>query len=267
MLDVATPLQALRTQGYAIVKDAIPPALVEELRATVKRLERDYPDVHELKGLKGGFNKTVRVRNLLSRDPIFQGVFEYPPVLAVAEGLLGPEFLLQVSATLTISPGEPAQPLHTDDMYTHLPRPHPPLICNTIWALEDFTEANGATRLVPKSHLWPETPSKTFAEAIANPRQHESIAAEMPSGSIIFFDGALWHGAGANVSGGPRVAIAVSYCAGWMRQQENFQLSIAPELARTFSPRLQELCGFGAYEGLIGNVDGRPPTEALELQR
>ena len=254
-------LSELRDVGYTILRDAIEPRLLERLRDTILRLETQVAK-NEPAGLRG-FNKTVRVRTLLRRDPVFQEALLYPPVLALAEAVLGPDCLLQVASTLTISPGDGAQPLHTDDMYTALPRPHPSLVCNTIWAIGDFTDENGATRLVPGSHLWPATPAESLAAAMANPLDHSSIAAAMPRGSILVFDGALWHGGGANNSSAPRTGLAVSYCAGWMRQQENFQLSVPPALAATFPPRLQELCGFGTFQGLIGNIEGRRPADVL----
>src|SRR5580693_7140295 len=171
MTDTAGHVAEVRSQGYTILRNVVAPALVDELSATIQRLERDLPVFHEIKGLKGGFTKTPRVRDLLNRDPVFQHAALQPDVLAVCEDILGHEFMLSATATMSIDPGVPAQPLHTDDMFIPLPRPHTSLICNTIWAIGDFTEANGATRLAPGSHLWPDTPAESYAEAIAHPVQ------------------------------------------------------------------------------------------------
>jgi ectoine hydroxylase-related dioxygenase (phytanoyl-CoA dioxygenase family) len=124
-----------------------------------------------------------------------------------------------------------------------------------MWALTDFSEANGATRVVPGSHKADHSP--------AYGSQHESIAAAMPKGSVLVWHGSLWHGGGANRSAAVRVGIAMNYCAGWIRQQENQQLGIPREIARRFSPRLRELVGYGVYRNLMGHVDKRSPVELL----
>ena len=249
-------------QGYTVVPDAIPLALLDALQAVIEELEAQTPlsrGVKALSRITG--HSTIRIRNLLNRDPIFQQVFDFDPVVSLAERLLGPQFLLQSCQTLCIGSGEDTQAIHTDDMYMDIPRPHAPLVFNTIWAITDFTEENGATRVAPGSHHWAETPRPTLAEIDANPREVDTICTAMKRGSIVAIDGAVWHGAGANRTDTRRAGLAVAYGKGWMRQQENFQLSIAPGLARTFSPRLREMCGFGLYQNFIGTIDGLAPEQ------
>ena len=95
-------------------------------------------------------------------------------------------------------------------------------------------------------------------------RHYESIAAEMPAGSVLIWHGSLWHGGGANTTSDERrVGIACNYCAGYIRQQENQQLGIPREIAQRFDERLQRLCGYGIYSGLIGHVDKHDPIELL----
>jgi ectoine hydroxylase-related dioxygenase (phytanoyl-CoA dioxygenase family) len=124
-----------------------------------------------------------------------------------------------------------------------------------MWALTDFTEANGATRVIPESHLADCSPD--FGAP------YDSVPAEMSKGSVLIWHGSLWHGGGANTTGERRVGIAMNYCAGFIRQQENQQLGIPVELLRRFPRRLQELCGFGVYRGLIGHIDKHSPAELL----
>lgn len=255
-----------RSEGFTIIPDAIPVDLLDELQATFERLARDHPwatgvGTERLSRLAGV--RTIRLTNLLNKDPVFQRAFALPPLLSFVEKLIGSQFLLQSCQTLMVGPDEPEQPLHTDDMYMTHPRPHRPFICNTIWAISDFTEENGATRFIPRSHNWPDTPRPTLAEIDENPRMMESSFAGMRKGSLLAIDGAIWHGAGRNETNERRDGLAVAYCAGWMRQQENYQLSIAPSLARTFSPELLELCGFGNYQGFVGNVDNVKPSELI----
>ena len=124
-----------------------------------------------------------------------------------------------------------------------------------MWALTDFTAANGATRVIPGSHLSDRSP--TFGE------RYDSIPAEMPAGSVLVWHGSLWHGGGSNRTEQRRVGIAMNYCAGWVRQQENQQLGIPLAIVHGFSPRLRELVGFGVYMGLIGHIDKRSPLVLL----
>jgi ectoine hydroxylase-related dioxygenase (phytanoyl-CoA dioxygenase family) len=86
----------------------------------------------------------------------------------------------------------------------------------------------------------------------------------MPAGSVLVWHGSLWHGGGANRSDARRVGIAMNYCAGYVRQQENQQLGIPREVARGFSARLRELVGYGVYNGLIGHIDKQSPVRLLD---
>jgi ectoine hydroxylase-related dioxygenase (phytanoyl-CoA dioxygenase family) len=171
------------------------------------------------------------------------------------EGVLDSECLVSSLSSIAIGAGESAQPIHADDQIMPLEKPHVATVCNTMWALTDFTEENGATRIVPGSHLLDHSPDYGG--------HYDSIAAEMPMGSVLVWHGSLWHGGGANHSDRRRYGIAMNYCAGWIRQQENQQLGLPIDVVRTFEPRLQELCGFGTYRGLIGHVDKETAANRL----
>jgi len=157
-------------------------------------------------------------------------------------------------SSISIGSDETAQPIHSDDQLIPLPKPHPPIICNTMWAITDFTEANGATRLCPGTHLSDHSPDPL--------KPYDSIPAEMPKGSVLVWVGSLWHGGGANTTDERRVGIAMNYCAGFIRQQENQQLGIPRDIARRFGRRLQELVGYSVYNGLIGHIDKQHPGKA-----
>ena len=217
------------------------------------RLERELGVVPANNEFEGG--RTVRIYNLLAHGKLYEGIPVHPNVLPIIEGVLDRGCLVSSLSSISIGPGETAQPIHSDDILIPLTKPHVPIICNSMWALTDFTEENGATRVVPGSHV---------RESPQYGRHYDSIPAEMPRGSVLVWPGSLWHGGGANRTGQRRVGIAMNYCAGYIRQQENQQLGIPREVVRGFSPRLRELVGYGIYKGLIGHIEKRSPAALLD---
>ena len=250
---VAEHVKRIAEDGYTIVEGAIAPELVSELNADLARLEREL-EVRPADNSFEGAN-TLRIYNLLAHSEVWQRVPLHESVLPVVEGVLDPGCLISSLSSVNIGPGETAQPIHADDMLIPIPKPHPPTVCNSMWALTDFTEPNGATRIIPGTHLFDHSPD------YGTP--YDSIAAEMAQGSVLIWHGSLWHGGGANQTGERRVGIAMNYCAGYIRQQENQQLGLAPSLVRSFPRRLQELVGYGIYNGLIGHIDKRAPYDLL----
>lgn len=246
-------LRRIAEDGYTILEDVIEPDLLDAIAADLDRLEVELGIVPADNFFEGV--RTVRIYNLLVHGPTFEAIPVHPRVLPVVEGVLDDGLLVSSLSSISIGPDEAAQMLHADDQLIPLPRPHVPIICNTMWAITDFTEANGATRLVPGSHLWEEAPGF--------PEDHETIPAEMPRGSVLVWVGSLWHGGGANTTPVRRTGIAMNYCAGFIRQQENQQLGIPAEVARGFAPRLQELVGYSVYRGLIGHIDKAHPREVV----
>jgi len=252
-VDTRAHVERIARDGYTVLERAIEPELVDELSDVLSRLERELGAVPAMNGFEG--HRTVRIYNLLAHHRVFERVPVHAALLPIVEGVIGEGCLISSLSSIAIDPGEVAQPIHADDQLIPLDKPHRPIICNSMWALTDFSEANGATRLVPRSHLR------------ENPEfggQYDTIAAEMPRGSLLVWDGALWHGGGANRTDTRRTGIAMNYCAGFIRQQENQQLGIPRELAARFEPKLQELCGYGVYRGLIGHIDKQSPQQLLD---
>ena len=250
---VANHVERVARDGYTIVEDAIDDELVAALTDDLARLESELeirPSPNRFEGAN-----TLRVYNLLAHGELWQRVPVHESVLPVVEGVLDAGCLISSLSSVNIGAGETAQPIHADDMLIPIPKPHPPTVCNSMWALTDFTDANGATRIIPESHLRDHSPDYG--------QPYDSIPAEMPRGGVLIWHGSLWHGGGANQTAERRIGIAMNYCAGYIRQQENQQLGLAPSLVRTFSPRLQELVGYGVYNGLIGHIDKHSPAELL----
>jgi ectoine hydroxylase-related dioxygenase (phytanoyl-CoA dioxygenase family) len=245
-------VERIRRDGFTIVENAIEPELIDALDAALQHLERELDAKPAMNGFEG--HKTVRIYNLLAHGAPFTEVPAHASVLPIVEEILDPGCLISSLSSIAIDPGEVAQPIHADDMVIPLAKPHIPIVCNSMWALSDFTEANGATRLVPGSHV---KDNPIYGGA------YETIAADMKRGSVLIWDGALWHGGGANRTDKRRTGIAMNYCAGFIRQQENQQLGLKPELVKNFAPRLQELVGYGVYRGLIGHIDKKSPAQVL----
>lgn len=146
--DVDDHLRRIETEGYTILEDAISPVLVDALLEAHERLAADLePADNSFEGAA-----TIRAYNLLAHAGPWLDVPVHPVVLPLAESVLGGEILVSTLSSIAIRPGETAQPIRADDQTMPLARPHVPTVCNSMWALTDFTEANGATRVIPGSH-------------------------------------------------------------------------------------------------------------------
>ena len=236
-----------------MIEHAIDLELVDAISDDLLRLEHDLAIVPANNLFEG--RRTTRIYNLLVHGRLYEQIPLHPNVLPIVEQVLDPGLLISSLSSIAIGSDEQAQPIHADDQLIPLPKPHPPLICNTMWAITDFTEENGATRLCPGTHESDHSPNVL--------EHYDSIAAEMPKGSVLVWVGSLWHGGGANTTSQRRVGIAMNYCAGYVRQQENQQLGIPLDIARRFPRRLQELCGYSIYNGLIGHIDKEHPGKLL----
>ena len=164
----------IEDQGYTIAERAIELELIAELLSEVRRVERERGTVPKCNPAEGF--ATLRNYNLLAKHPAFAKMPIDAKVLPIVERMLDPGCLLSGMTAMDIGPGEKAQPLHPDDVVMSVPRPHLPLMVTTIWALTDFTAANGATRLVPGTHKADHAPDYS--------KQYETVPYEMPAGSV-----------------------------------------------------------------------------------
>ncbi len=245
-------LAEMQDQGFTILENAIEPGLVASLVAAIRRIEAESGAAPRGNPAEG--YATLRTYNLLAKDPVFQQMPVHAAVLPLVERVLDPGCLLSGMTAIDIGPGERPQPIHPDDLVMTVPRPHPPLMCTSLWALTDFADANGATRILPGTHREPGRPDPN----------RPSIPAEMPAGSVLVIDGGLWHGGGGNTTVDEwRIGVNVQYCAGFCRPQQNQYLGVPREITRTFSDRLLELCGYSLYKGIMGHIDGASPAVVL----
>ncbi len=201
---------------------------------------------------------TRRTGALVARSPSSRPLIQHPTVLDVAGRLLhrATSFQLHLTQTIAIGPDSPGQQIHRDQWafdFFEFPADHD-IQCNTIWAMTDFTEENGATRVIPGSQAWD------------NGRHDvsETVPAEMTKGSCLLYTGKVYHGGGENRSNTTRTGLNITYCAAWLRQEENQYLSCPPEIAETLDDELLKLMGYriGAYA--LGYIDDvRDPLEAV----
>jgi len=242
---------SIRVDGYAIVENALDMIEVRALSSQIKpHLEVTDPDCAD--AFMG--ERTKRFGRLLHRVPMTRKMVLDPVVLSTANALLlpyGPTCQVHFTGVMHIMEGETKQNLHRD--LSPFPNPAPTLVLATMWAVTDFTRHTGATVFVPGSHKWPDS---------RIPLKNELAVAEMAAGSVFLYAGNLIHGAGSCKSGS-RTGVALQYCVGWLRQEENQYLAVPLELARTFPKKLQRLMGYDLAARHWGYVDQIHPLNFL----
>ncbi|MAW33006.1 MAG: hypothetical protein CMK56_01200 [Proteobacteria bacterium] len=246
--------EAITEQGYAVVKNLLPKAELTELSEQLN----PHLDLVELGDPDPFFgHRTKRFGALLSRCPITRRMLTNQLILDTADLVLGPycvRYQVNYTGVMHLAPGETAQTMHRDTGFYPIQNPSPPLTLATMWAVTDFTEENGATRIVPGSHRW--TDDRT-------PKVAEIVQADMPAGSVLIYNGSLLHGGGANESDRDRCGVALHYSLGWLRQEENQYLAISMEEARAFPEKVQRLMGYDLATVNLGFADHKHPNDIL----
>ena len=250
-------VQLLRQDGALIIKDIISPQVVDQLTAEMQPYINATPTGRdEFTGHTTRRTGALAARSAACRDLIVNDL-----VLGSAKEYLKPftrKIILHLTQTIDIGPGAAAQEIHRDRYAwgKYLPREIEPQF-NTIWALTDFTAENGATQCVPGSQDWDWSQSHT-AEQICQ--------AEMTKGSVFIYSGSVLHAGGENRSSAHRLGLNLTYCLGWLRQEENQYLSCPPEIAKNFDPALQDLLGYTQGEYALGYyTDPTDPTDGRDI--
>jgi hypothetical protein len=255
-VDIGTIVETLRRDGAVAVADLAEPDLCDQITAELRsRLDES--------GLNnaGDFNGSLTLRtatSVLRTAPSAASLVDHDMVVAVADEILLPHcatYSVGSISAIEILPGESAQALHRDDSLYPIQNAGMELLIGVMWALGDFTEENGGTRIVPRSHR--------FIRSWHLPDVSDWESAVMPKGSALFYMGSTWHGGGANQSDAPRTGLINSYSLGWLRQESNQYLETPPEYAAQFEPRLRALLGYmphGSGDDKIGNFRGDCPA-------
>jgi ectoine hydroxylase-related dioxygenase (phytanoyl-CoA dioxygenase family) len=250
----------LTEYGAARISDVLTPEevatartrLLEQAEAERELGCSEHDSAADSKTPNAGPNQ--RVRNLMNKGEIFRQMAQKRKTLEVVRFLLGKNALLSsCSANIACRHGVQKN-MHTDQFYVG---PMPFVMASAVvWMLDDFTEENGATLVVPGSHRWLSV-SDVNQSAVASP-----VPATGKAGSVLILDGRTLHSTGENDTDQPRHGVITYYAKPFMRQEENFALSLSPEVMQKCSKELLELLGFQTWFGL-GGVDGSRHTSPL----
>ncbi|MGH1491630.1 MAG: phytanoyl-CoA dioxygenase family protein [Acidimicrobiales bacterium] len=228
-------VEAIQTDGAAILTNVLDRAACELVRQDLD------PWIAATPGGRDSFSgeNTHRTGALVARSPASRELVMHDKIVELAHTFLDPytnRIQLHLTQVISIGPGQPTQPLHRDRLAWggFIPREIEPQF-NTIWALTDFTEDNGATRVVPGSPGWDDD---------RRPTDDEKTQAVMEAGSVLLYSGSVIHGGGENRSDETRVGVNITYTLGWLRTEENQYLSCPPEIAKDLDPALADMIGY-----------------------
>ena len=246
-------LDELRTEGWCIIRDALPIAAITDLEADLS------PYFEHTLFSEGGFygERTKRFGRLLARSDHAAALVQHAAILSLAESVLLPWcdcIQLNLTQATEIHSGAQAQYPHRDqDMWQGV-KGEVEYLVNVMWPMSPFTEENGATLIYPRSH---------GTEALRQGASGQAVAATCDPGSAIVFLGSTLHGAGSNRTQTPRRGIIVSYALGWLKPYENQWLAYPPAVARRFSADLAALVGYRQHRPNLGNIEGLCPSTLL----
>jgi ectoine hydroxylase-related dioxygenase (phytanoyl-CoA dioxygenase family) len=248
-------VELLRRDGCCVVDRLVEPEVMQRVLGELQ------PWFEANRGLRDDFSghHTLRTGGLIGRSETVRDLVQHPLVLGAVQGLLegSKTFHIHLTQVISIGPGETAQTLHRDQWaFDFFPFPKGYEVqCNTLWAMTDFTERNGATRVIPGSHLAEDRQRFAF---------EDTEPAEMEAGSALVYTGALYHGGGPNRSEGTRHGLNLTYARSWLRQEENQYLSVAHDVARELPEKLLRLMGYARGAYALGYVDdNRDPIEVV----
>ncbi len=256
--DVHAHAAEIRAQGFTVIRDFMDEGQVAAFRAALAPFLGSHRGRNDFEGFE-----TERVYTLVARHKVFEDLACEPRLMSLLSCFLEGQFLLSATHAINLKPGETAQDIHIDDGFYRQPRSSPAVGYSVIGAIDDFTVANGATEIIPGSHLWSDE------ELDARRKDRDALETllvpmEIPAGACFVFPGKLLHRGGANRTDKPRLAFTNQYCAGWARPQENFFLSVPKEVVRAMSPRARALLGYELWPSFMGMVTGSHPAKSLD---
>lgn len=248
-LEAGTPADAvvdvLRQDGAVVVSRLLPDESMDRAAAEMRPRFDRYG-----RGMESDFNgyRTLRISSVLGYAPSTAEMIGHDLVVEVADQVLLPfceNYRIGSTTGIEIHPGEGHQVLHQDDSIYPIRIPGMELQIGVMWALTDFTEENGGTRLVLGSHR--------HFHRDPPPDLNGWVQASMPRGSALFYLGTLWHGGGENRTDRPRMGLINTYALGWLRQEVNQYLEVPPDTARQYPERIRRLLGYTRHGRYLGH--------------
>ena len=204
---------------------------------------------------------TRRTGAPLPRSATFRSIALHPAVIAAGDHVLGHASTWRFSAAeyIEIGSGESAQRLHRDVWKYDMVDFGFDVELNGMWAVTDFTDENGATRLVPGSHRLGHD---------ERPTPDDTVPAEMAKGSLLLYTGTLFHGGGANTSGGWRRGLSLQHAVGWLTQSTNQFLECPPAQVADWPDELLRFVGYAKTGNGLGYWrDSEDPLSAVHPDR
>ena len=240
---------ALLNDGGVIIERLVEEAVIDKVS---EELRPHFDEQgHRFQNDFNGY-KTLRLGGILGLSTTSAELIAHPDVMNIADAMLLPHcenYRIGSCTAIEIHPGEKAQTLHRDDDFYPIPIPGVEFQISAMWALDDFTMENGATRVVTKTH--PENSMEEMDSA-------DVEQAVMPKGSVLFYLGSTVHGGGANRSEAPRKGLINTYSLGWLRQEENHYLTLPREVADTYPEHVRRLMGYQSHGAYLGVYPGDP---------
>ncbi|KIW56171.1 hypothetical protein PV05_04850 [Exophiala xenobiotica] len=259
-------VETIRRDGGVIVQNLISHELAMQIKQELKpHFDSDRIDP------TGFFPETTkRASGLIAISPGCVKYLTKPLLIDVVNGLLSSTYSFwlgkkvrtvhskpQISSTTAfrVNPGGRAQELHRDDADLHPREGDWPVMLGCIVAISKITHENGATQVIPGSHVW--GPERA-------PEVHEAIPAELEIGDALLFLGNTYHGGGANVTKDEvRENVGLFFTKGFYRQSENQYLMVPPEAARPLSTQVKRLLGYGISPPGNGFYQYQDPMRVL----
>ena len=279
--------------GYCLIANAIDPTTLAEVQKRLSdqaRAEQEQGH-HQMSEVQDSSGVNQWLYMLINKGKVFEKLLFQTNIMAVLQHLLGEEYVLSDFAAHITRPGNSLLPLHIDQWW--LPPPKMPgekhtrpgnigrtkvvmakglpprsttpinatAVVNAMWMISDYTQANGATRLVPGSHHSGLQPAQSV------PHQCPTVAAEGAAGTVVLWDGRTWHAAGANDSNAPRYGVTSYYSGPQYRSLSNWTIGTKQAVLDNASAELLQLLGFKPFGGYghTGNRDGIMATSAEHL--
>jgi hypothetical protein len=226
----------LDERGYVLLERCMPGDLLRDLR---RRLLELYIEEGDRAGAEFRTEAHAhRLANLVDKGDIFRRAMLFAPVLDGVRHVLGPEIKLSSLNARSADPhSSGGQPLHVD--MNALPDERGYWVCNTVWMLDDFTRANGATRVVPGSHTWRRRPQEALADPMA--AHPDEVLVTGPAGSIAIMNAHVWHGGTANRTAAPRLAMHAFYCRRDKPQQQYQRALLGPDVQSILDPEARHV--------------------------